>query len=148
MIPVTVVCGPPGSGKTTYVRDRAERGDLIVDLDAIYAAISGLPTYDKPDELLPFVLTARDAIVARLARQSDVRHAWLITSGANPTQRDQFRRQLGAEVVVLEVDGAECLRRINADPERDGKRPWQRLITEWWQAYERTEADVVEAVTT
>lgn len=144
MIPVTVVCGPPGSGKTTYVRERAEHGDLIVDLDAIYAALSGLDPYDKPDALLPFVLTARDAIIARLAQHSDVRHAWLITSGADATQRDQFAHQLGASVVVLDVDAAECLRRIEADPDRQGKRPWARLVREWWETYRRTS----EAVTT
>lgn len=144
MIPVTVVCGPPGSGKTTYVHNHAHRGDLILDLDAIFAALSGLATYDKPDALLPFVFAARDAIIARLAQHSDVRHAWIITSGADAAQRDQFAHQLGAEVVVLDVDPSECLRRIEADPERHGKRPWARLVREWWETYRRT----IEAVTT
>lgn len=32
---ITVVTGPPCSGKSTYVRTHARPGDIIVDFDAI-----------------------------------------------------------------------------------------------------------------
>ena len=34
-----VVCGPPASGKTTYVKQHMIPGDIVVDLDAIIDAI-------------------------------------------------------------------------------------------------------------
>lgn len=33
-----VICGPPCSGKSTYVREHAEDGDLLVDYDVIAQA--------------------------------------------------------------------------------------------------------------
>src|SRR5262245_16942051 len=30
-IPVHLVCGAPGSGKTTFVRERAKPGDIVID---------------------------------------------------------------------------------------------------------------------
>ena len=40
--PVTVVCGPPGSGKSTHVDGHKQPGDLVVDIDALYVALTGL----------------------------------------------------------------------------------------------------------
>lgn len=137
-VAVTVVCGPPGSGKTSYVRERARWGDMIVDMDALYAAISGLPWYEKPDVLLPFVAEARDALIARLNRPSEIRHAWILMSGARRADRDALRQRLNAEVVVLEIGASECMRRISLDERRrDKTQRWHELIERWWREYER-----------
>ncbi|MCJ2010442.1 ATP-binding protein [Methylobacterium sp. J-092] len=44
-IPLTIVCGPPGSGKSTYIRERIEPRDILIDLDAIMSGLSGLPEH-------------------------------------------------------------------------------------------------------
>lgn len=36
---VRVVTGPPCSGKSTYVDEHANRGDLVIDLDRIAYAV-------------------------------------------------------------------------------------------------------------
>jgi len=64
-VDIVVICGPAGSGKSTHVREEAKPGDLIVDVDLIYAALSGLELFHKPPGLLPFFCAARDAIVNR-----------------------------------------------------------------------------------
>lgn len=134
---VTIVCGPPGSGKTTYVRERARPGDLIDDLDAIFAAISGLPWYHKPPELLPFAAEARDAILRRLERPSCVERAWVITSGAKRQEREALAQRLKARVVVLTVPPEECLRRIRQDERRAHQADqWETLVRRWWEEYE------------
>jgi predicted kinase len=129
---VTVVCGPPGAGKTTYVLSRAKRGDLIVDLDRIFEAVSGLPLYDKPDALAPFVWQARDAILDRLSRPSDITNAWIITSGARRKDRAALAARLRAEIVVLDTAAEECKRRL---VDRPATRPWNTLIEQWWADY-------------
>ena len=140
---VTIVCGPPGSGKTRYVREHAVRGDLILDVDALYMALSGLDWYDKPDELLPFVAEARDAVIRRLERPSEVKRAWVITTGAKKHERDALARRLRAKVVVLDVPAEECLRRIANDERRAHQlEKWHRLVDEWWREYEETESGV------
>ena len=134
-IPVTVVCGPPGAGKTTYVTEHAELGDLIIDVDGIYMALSGQPMYSRPQELLSFVLHARQAIIERLRSRSNVRKAWLITTAAKKPEREVYVRD-GADVVVLATPAAECLKRIAADERRSTWDGWTDLVTEWWASYE------------
>ena len=36
-----VITGPPGSGKTTWVKENMKDGDIVLDLDAIKAALLG-----------------------------------------------------------------------------------------------------------
>jgi len=42
-IPVRVVCGPPASGKSHYVREKAGPGDVVIDLDTILRETGGAP---------------------------------------------------------------------------------------------------------
>ena len=111
-------------------------GDLILDVDTLYQALSGLPMYDKPVGLLPLVLEARDAVINRLCRTASVRHAWLITGGAKHDERQRYTNA-GAEVIVLDTSPTECLRRISIDPRRAANwEQWQTLIDQWWDAYD------------
>jgi predicted kinase len=131
---ITIVCGPPGAGKTTYVAEHARRGDLILDLDRIFEAISGLPLYDKPDALTPFVWQARDAIMDRLSRPSGVANAWVITGGALRNGRLALAARYRARIVMLDTPAEECKRRLS---DRPLTRPWVALIDQWWADYER-----------
>lgn len=138
-VPVTIITGPPGAGKTTYVQKHAQWGDLIIDVDAIYSALSGQPWYDKPAALLPFVLAARDAVLDQLHTTSELRQAWLITSEADHAELQRLKERYHARLLVLEVDPAECLRRITADDRRAGQaHHWRPLIARWWDTYTNT----------
>src|SRR3989304_1946752 len=116
MTMVSIICGPPGSGKTTYVRERARWGDLIIDLDAIYAAIGGTGRHEHPANLVPYALAARDALLNSI--NGDLRHAWIVMGGAKKEARRVIRERYNAKVVVLETGPSECLKRIQADAER------------------------------
>lgn len=136
-IAATIVAGAPGSGKTTYVRESMRLGDVVVDVDALFVAISFGDWYDKPRALLPFVLSARDAIVNRIAKGSDtIAHAWIITSEPNGDTRDALARQLNAEVVVLDIARIVCLQRIASD-ERRAKQAndWRPLVDSFFQQF-------------
>jgi predicted kinase len=143
-----IVCGPPGSGKTGYVEQQRKWGDVIVDVDALYQAISGLPCYEKPKSLLDLVLSLRNALLTLLPRYQDrFYNAWIITGGARLESRTRLALRYdacGVRVHVLEVSPGECLRRIGHDPRRADKvREWQELVHKWWREYEPDESDDV-----
>jgi len=134
-IPTTLVAGPPGSGKSTWVRERAKPGDLILDTDLLYMSLSGCSRYTKPQPLLPFVLEAFEAAENRLLSMSDVGHAWIISAAPKIAQRAYYANR-GAEVVVLAVPAAECIRRIAHDPVRNQPdADWEGWINRWWRDY-------------
>lgn len=140
LVPLTIVTGAPGAGKTTYVQQHMHEGDLVVDVDALYSALSGQPWYSKPDTLLPLVLAARDAVLARLGKPSGIRHAWWITTEANALTLDRLAETMGAQLVVLDqVSPTECMTRIAKDPRRaDRAHLWRQLVSKWFEKYETT----------
>lgn len=140
-----IVCGPPGSGKSTFVERNRKSGDVIVDVDALYHAITGLPYYDKPNALLDLVLTMRDVLLANLPRYKDRFHnAWIITGGASLESRTRLAMRYNARVFIIETSPSECLRRIANDPRRSDKVAlWQEPVYKWWREYERCSADTV-----
>ena len=138
-VPVTLVCGPCGSGKTTYVMEHMRRGDLVLDLDALGSALSGLDWYDRPECLLPFELAARNGVLGELRSGPDsgVRHAWITATAPRARQRAAITEGLNAEVVVLDVPPSTCLSRINKDERRTGDvLAWRGLVDTWWRDYE------------
>lgn len=140
---ITVICGPPGAGKSTYVTEHATAGDLIVDVDRLCEAISGLPIYQKPFGLVPYALAARDGILARLEKAANV-SAWIIATAPSVAERDDLRVRFSAEVIVLEISMMSCLERIGEDERRAEKLgEWIPIVSRWWREYERSDEDTV-----
>ncbi|MFD3352749.1 AAA family ATPase [Streptomyces fradiae] len=128
---VTLVCGPPCSGKTTYVREHAAPGDLVVDWDALAQALGSPHPWAHPAPLTPFIAEARDAVIARLDRRHDVERAWIIATAPRETDRARLAPD-GAAVVVLATPEDECVRRARRD-----ERPADTIdaIESWWRTY-------------
>jgi len=129
-----VIAGPPGSGKTTLAHKRAQYGDAIVDVDALFAALSGQALYAKPVGLLPVVAAARDAAVARIA-QGIAGDAYVITADGQRATHNALRERLDAELIVLEVDAETCKARLLQDNRRDADTDWPALVDAWWRDY-------------
>lgn len=146
---VTVVAGPPGSGKTTYVADRSEPGDLVVDLDAVRLALGAAHAHDDDPALYRFACEARDAVLGKLAANpAGLRRAWIIRCAPGRLERMDLRNRFAATVVVLETPPAECLRRYRLDDTRPQSpavvAEWSELVDEWWRSYEPAAEDTVE----
>ncbi|MFG2683150.1 HNH endonuclease [Streptomyces sp. NPDC048392] len=132
---VTLVCGPPCSGKTTYVRERVEPGDLVVDWDALGVALGSPHPHSHPAALVPFIAEARDAVTARLERRHNVARAWLIATA--PRDADRWRLAPdGARVVLIATPEDECVRRARRDGRPDGTI---EAIESWWRIHRADE---------
>lgn len=134
---VFVVYGPPMAGKTTYVRDRMSRGDLVVDMEQLYSAVSLLPDYDKPNNLFSNVIGIHnlliDNIKTRLGKWSS---AWVIGGYADRYKRERLAQDLGAELIFCNVSKEACLRRLDVDEDRRYRKDeWSEYINKWFDSY-------------
>lgn len=137
----TVVCGPPGAGKTTYVQQKIKRGDVVLDLDLIFSAISGLPVHDKPESLLSYMLNVQHAALAHLVLLGNDRpRSWIV--GGFPTRQDRQRIKdmMGPQytkIVILNTNQSTCRQRINDNPlRRDHFYEFGQMIENWFEEYE------------
>lgn len=129
---VTLVCGPPCSGKTTWVREHEAPGDLVVDYDAIARDLGSPDPWDHPEVIRMLARSRRDALEDEVARMPSGT-AWVIRSLPEAERRAAMARRLRAtDVVVLDVPPDEALRRAA----RDGRPPWTPgVIRAWWRRY-------------
>lgn len=124
---ITVVTGPPCSGKTTYVRDHARPGDIVIDYDAIAQALGAPDGHDHDPRLSEITAAAWSAAVARLVTGYPASTAWIIDS--RPTTDRQFRyRRARAKIISLAAPADELHRRADADGRSSDAH---RRITEW-----------------
>lgn len=139
--PISIICGPPGSGKTTHVMQRMRVGDLVIDLDRIWKAISFQPTYEKPEGLLPYVLAVREALYETILTGIDEGHVWIITGGASRIEREHLRQRFNnAEIVIIKTEPQQCACNIAGDECRSDKvEEYRDPIQQWWSEYRRSE---------
>ncbi len=135
---VWVVYGPPLSGKSAFVRQSMRRGDLVIDVDRLFVAVSMLPEYDKPDTLLGNVMRVyellRDQVKTRYGKWNS---AWVIGGFADRYKREKTVEDLGAELVFCDASKELCLGRLEADEGRRlRKDEWRRFILEWFERYQ------------
>lgn len=86
--PITLVCGPPGAGKSTYVQDHAQPADLIVDYDNIGHAL-GSPDRHTHTAIHTVINAARNAVLTQIRRADHhARAVWIIST--NPDAATMF----------------------------------------------------------
>ena len=141
LLEAILVCGPPGSGKTKYVMERFQPGDVLVDFEQLMIALTGLRGHSYPDALKPLGWDAMDAVLERLPRLDGSHRVWITACAPRRAQRERLQRGFQARVVILEVKTDECLSRLERDTGRDSRVNWERLVKSWWTDYERKHGD-------
>lgn len=129
-VPVMIVCGPPVSGKTTYVRDQAMEGDLIIDLDDYKEQFGERYSFDPA--IVTRAFARRNADIISLSRRKEGR-AWLIVSAPTSRERLAWKETLGerASVRVVSATREECKRRVDLDERRRPKEKFYKAI-DWY----------------
>lgn len=130
---VYIIYGPPLSGKTSYVSSVANAGDLILDIDNIWQAISGLERYKKPAALNQNVFAVRDLLLDQIkTRRGKWMHAYVVGGYAFDAERKRLADELGAEEILIDTPQQECLERLtNCNDGRD-YQTWSQYINQWF----------------
>jgi len=125
-----VVTGPPAAGKSTYVRDNAEPGDVVIDLDALAVALGSPDPHDHPPAIAAAAHAARNAVIAsaKTARTD----TWLIHSVPDQAALDSYAKQ-GADIIA--VDPGEDVVRQRIEAERPAAA---HAVADRWYSPDRT----------
>jgi hypothetical protein len=130
---VYIVYGSPLSGKTTMVRDMMQYGDVILDIDSLWQAVTFQPRYNKPNNCRFNIFNLRD----NLLEQIKMRHgqwytAWVIGGYPDKYERERLAHTLGAELIYCDSTQEECLARLEGSGRPES---WRQYILDWWERY-------------
>jgi predicted kinase len=136
---VIIVSGAPGSGKTTYVNKVKRPGDLIVDMDALYAAISGLPVHSADKTVLDIALQIRECLYDAIENPigSNWRRAFVITASPRRSEINELKKRLNASEVMMTTGRSTCIAQIKNDPTRKGREDeFIAIASQWYDEME------------
>lgn len=127
---IYIVWGSPCAGKSDYVHANAGKNDLIVDIDALYSAMS---TNENRNAVKSNVLQVyRSLVDAIRTRNGGWRCAWVIRTLPLPIDRDTIVRDLGGgELIHIDTPMLECLERAKI---RGGE--WEEWVKTYWERYQ------------
>ncbi len=132
---VYLVCGAPGSGKTTYVMQHKESGDFILDLDIIRQAL-GAP-HKTAECFQRQILMIRDMLYSEIANQRiGCKNVWVISGLPQRSKRLAVAQQLDAEIIFIKTKKIDCIRRILKDSNRKDKSKQIDIINEYFNELE------------
>lgn len=135
---VYLVYGSPLAGKSSFVHENMEQGDLIIDIDSIWACISGCDRYVKPARLNSNVFILRDSLLEQVRyRSGKWLTAWVIGGYPLTGERERLVKSLGAREIFIDTPRDECLRRLHDTAANNGRNieEWEQYIFDWWEKY-------------
>lgn len=140
---IVVVIGPPASGKTTWVRERAQPGDVVIDYDVIARALGADPSADEyahPQHLAWVARGARRAAVERACRLAARCTVYIIHALPSARALDDYRFMRYRIQVVdpgYDVVRARC----------EASRPpsFMQAVSTWYGSYAGLKSTDVEA---
>lgn len=136
---VVIVHGSPGAGKTTWVRENARDGDLILDLDKIWAAVNAKGDGAKPNSLKPVVFGLRDKLYDMIEhRLGEWNTAFVIGTLPRIGDRERLAQRLGADRTLhIDTDRRTCLERIAMrHGSKEEVEEWSEYVDKYWENFQ------------
>jgi hypothetical protein len=134
-VPLEIVCGPPFSGKATYVAARASAEDVVIEFDAIAKRLSADHRAWRgiaPD-LFNRTIRTRNALLGSLARlRGETCSAFFVIGAPTLGERQWWQRKLGGAIVLMDPGVEECRRRALAT-----RLPQALAAVDRWRAASR-----------
>lgn len=135
---VYIITGAPCSGKTTFVKERIQEGDILLDIDDLWQALSGQARYVKPNSLKEIIFPLRRMIKDLISKGGGSwRNAYLIESKLYTpkdieSECDKYK-SFNVEVIEMETTLQECLNRLYKNPNGRDIALYEKLIKEYYE---------------
>ena len=130
---VFIVYGSPLSGKTTMVREMMQYGDIVLDIDSLWQAVTFQLAYIKPNNCRFNIFALRDNLLDQIKmRHGQWYTAWVIGGYPEKHERERLANTLGAELIYCESTKEECLERLEKSNKPES---WRQYIFDWWERY-------------
>lgn len=132
---VFLVYGAPLSGKTTWVHNNMNEGDLVIDIDSIWQCVSGCDRYVKPNRLKSIVFRVRDSLLDAVRyRDGKWNNCYIIGGYPLSSERERLCKELGAREVFIEASMDDCIARLDSQEGVD-KSEWMKFIEDWFSKF-------------
>ena len=130
---VYIVWGSPRSGKTTAVMQMVQHGDIIMDIDALWMAVTMQPEFIKPNNCRFNIFKLKDDLLDQIkTRYGQWNDAYIIGGYPNKYERERIAQELGAKLIYCDSTYNECIKRAASAPPE-----YADYITKWWDEYNR-----------
>jgi len=127
---VVVVWGPPASGKTTYINTHKRDGDVVLDLDALIAAIGGDRHWVRTPHWWRIAWDLfHDATRATLTYTPERQTVWIQSGNELSFEADNYGRPIEVSSVRIEASPATCIKQAM---QRGASYDSSREIVEKW----------------
>ena len=127
---VYLVYGSPCSGKTTYVKEHMQTGDIVCDVDRLYEAIS----FNEGHQTELYAQEVASELFKKLVeiihdRKGNWKNAYVITLANTQERVEEEAERIGAdECIFIDTPYEVCLERTN---DRPPYFVW--LVQEWFE---------------
>lgn len=125
---VYLVYGSPCSGKSTFVKDNMDYGDIVIDMDNIWQCISYQDRYNKPNRLKQNVFAIRNSLIDMVRmRHGNWLNAWLIGGYPLISERERLCKSLGAREIFIDTPKDICILRA-----AERNEEWIKYVEDWF----------------
>jgi len=135
-----VITGPPASGKTSWVMERAKAHDIVIDFDLLAVALAGpgADSHDHPKTLRDVTFRTRSAAIQAAFLVADKTTVYLIHAQPNGGAMAQYRAA-GAQIVTIDPGRSVVEQRCR----EQRPRGMLSVVGRWyrWHAEQSTERD-------
>lgn len=129
---IFLVYGPPLSGKHEWVEQNLTDGELVINIDDLWMAVSGCRRYQKPGRLNAVVFQIHcDLMDAARTRLGKWNVCYIVGGYPLISERERICREYGAREIFLDTDKESCMSRAK-ELKLEG---YDDFIEEWFRRY-------------
>ncbi len=131
---VYIVYGSPCAGKSSFVSEVAEHGDIILDIDKLWSAIRAdkCNDYEKPNELKQNVFGLRDALIDMIkVRRGRWNNAYIIGGYPLQGERERLAEIVSADKLIF-IDTPKDVCMLRAESKGSD---WKNFVELWFERY-------------